>query len=61
MHLILVDQPSETLVSGIPGYNYEDSMPPDWNIILDGDIAMWYKWLFAFAELYLDDDGGWLF
>ena len=56
VHLILVDQPSDTIVSRISSCEDEDVQPPKWNAILDGDVTLWYRRLFAFADSYLDND-----
>ena len=58
VHLFLMNQPSDTFVNGIPISDTHDASPPDWNLVSEGDLIHWYTSLFAFADLYLDDDGG---
>ena len=58
VHLPLMNQPSNTFVHGIPAPNGNDASPPEWNVVPNGDLILWYKSLFAFAEEYLDDDRG---
>ena len=58
VHLLLVNQPSDTFVNGIPIPDTHDASPPDWNVVPKGDLIPWYMSLFAFADAYLDDDGG---
>ena len=58
VHLLLVNQPSDTFVNGIPIPDTHDASPSDWNVVPEGDLIPWYTSLFAFADAYLDDDGG---
>ena len=58
VHLLLVNQPYDTFVHGIPTPDGDDASPPKWNVVSDGNLIPWYKSLFAFAEEYLDDDRG---
>ena len=58
VHLLLVNQPSDTFVHRIPALDGDDTSPPEWNVVTDGNLIPWYKSLFAFAEEYLINDGG---
>ena len=58
VHLLLVNQPSDTFVNGIPILDTHDASPPDWNVVLEQNLIPWYTSLFAFADTYRDDDGG---
>ena len=58
VNLVLVYQPSDTFVHGIPAHEGDDATPPNWNLIPDGDLIPWYSSLFEFSEAFLDDDGG---
>ena len=58
VHLLLVNQPTNTLVHGIPILDSVEPSPPEWNLIANGDLIMWYSALFAFAKAYLEDNGG---
>ena len=55
---IVVYQPLDTFVHGILASEGDDTTPPDWNLIPDGDFIPWYSSLFEFSEAFLDDNGG---
>ena len=58
IHLLLVNQPSNTFVHRIPNPDDHEASPPDWNLVPEGNLIPWYTSLFAFVEAYLDDNGG---
>ena len=58
VNLLLVYQPSNTCINGIPASEDDDATPPEWNLIPDGDLILWYSSFFEFSKAFLDDDGG---
>ena len=58
VHLLLMNQLSDTFVNGIPIPDTHDASLFDWNVVPKEDLIPWYTSLFAFADAYLDDDGG---
>ena len=58
VHLLLVNQPSDTFVNRIPIPDTHDASPPDWNVVPERDLIPWYISLFAFVDAYLDDNEG---
>ena len=38
VHLLLVNQPSDTFVNGIPIPDIHDASLPDWNVVPEGNL-----------------------
>ena len=57
VHLLLVNESTNTLVHGIPISDGAEPSRPKWNLVANGDLIPWYSTLFSFAEAYLEDNG----